>query len=893
MSITYKCNLCDKTFKQKGNFTKHQKRTSACVSLNKLKILSIPNSKLNIVTSLNKCLNILRDNANVLGEDALHIISYFLILALMEPKLGSDHMDMYNESFYNFEVFDPDDKTKLFHVLKFSNLIKESKDDYSFYLRNLWQNILSVHPKTKDIYKENNIFGINSDKDDVLTDILKTLSEINFENIDTDILGDCYEDVVKNTLLQGDGQFFTPPHIKDIAVKLVNPGLNDDGTIDSIFDPAMGTGGFILTCIKYIKESAKSKNIQLNWNQISENLGGREVIEKTFQFAKANCLVYSGHVFSAIEMNDSIRIPIIKKYNCVVANPPYGIKGLTYDKIKHVIRDEYLPIVTNSAVPLFIQAIIYMLEINGRCAIVIPNGQELSAKSNDLINIRMFLLKSCDLSEVIYFNEKSFKKTGIKVCILYFIKKLQGSEVVEIIQKINKKEIEDTNNRTYKFIDNYQTSNIKFYEYDKKNEKKLLINVDIDKISKNNYSLNYKDYLIEDEQIYGNNIVIKTFTECCTFLPKSKRLASYGKENGLYPFYTSSNILNKYCDEPDYKQECLILGTGGNPNVKINTNFSCSSHNFIVTSKSLSNNKYLYYWFSSNMHILEHLFHGATIKNLSKCDLDKIKIPIPSLEMQNSAIEYLDFIYECNKTSNDKINELRKLNNYTIQMQKIIGRNQIKTFTECCTFLPKSKRLASYGKENGLYPFYTSSNILNKYCDEPDYKQECLILGTGGNPNVKINTNFSCSSHNFIVTSKSLSNNKYLYYWFSSNMHILEHLFHGATIKNLSKYDLDKIKIPIPSLEIQQEIIEYCESNENLIKQLEKEIEINKSKVNIFMNNIEMMDNNQYNNIQDDNIQDEIILSDEIKLIESDEDLIENIIENKVDEDIIKNQNQN
>ena len=481
MSTIHKCNLCDKIFKQKGDFTKHQKRSSACVSLDKLKILSVPNSKLNITTSLNKCLNILRDNANVLNEDALHIISYFLILALMEPKIGESDMDMYNESFYDLEHLDSDDKIKLFHVLKFSNLIKENKDDYSFYLKNLWQNILSVHPKTKDIYKENNNFGINSDKDDVLTDILKTLSDINFNNIDADILGDCYEDVVKNTLLQGDGQFFTPPHIKDIAVKLVNPNIFDDGTIETIFDPAMGTGGFILTCIKFIKESAKSKNIQLNWNQISENLGGREVIEKTFQFAKANCLVYSGHVFSAIEMNDSIRNPIIKKYKCIVANPPYGIKGLTYDKIKHNIRDEYLPIVTNSAVPLFIQAIIYMLEINGRCAIVIPNGQELSGKTNDLINIRMFLLKTCDLSEVIYFNDKSFKKTGIKVCILYFIKKVQGSDAVKIIQKINKKvEIEDTDDRTYKFIDNYETSNIKFYDYDQKVQtKNFLIEVNL------------------------------------------------------------------------------------------------------------------------------------------------------------------------------------------------------------------------------------------------------------------------------------------------------------------------------------------------------------------------------------------------------------------------------
>jgi restriction endonuclease S subunit len=47
-----------------------------------------------------------------------------------------------------------------------------------------------------------------------------------------------------------------------------------------------------------------------------------------------------------------------------------------------------------------------------------------------------------------------------------------------------------------------------------------------------------------------------------------------------------------------------------------------------------------------------------------------------------------------------------------------------------------------------------------------------------------------------------------------------------------------KLKIPVPSLEKQKEIIEYCESNNNLIKQLENEIEQNKIQANLFLSNI-------------------------------------------------------
>ena len=40
--------------------------------------------------------------------------------------------------------------------------------------------------------------------------------------------------------------------------------------------------------------------------------------------------------------------------------------------------------------------------------------------------------------------------------------------------------------------------------------------------------------------------------------------------------------INTFVDEPDYKEECIIFGTGGNSNVKISNLFSCSTDNFIV-----------------------------------------------------------------------------------------------------------------------------------------------------------------------------------------------------------------------------------------------------------------------------------------------------------------------
>jgi len=63
-------------------------------------------------------------------------------------------------------------------------------------------------------------------------------------------------------------------------------------------------------------------------------------------------------------------------------------------------------------------------------------------------------------------------------------------------------------------------------------------------------------------------------------------------------------------------------------------------------------------------------------------------------------------------------------------------------------------------------------------------------------------------------------------------------LYTGVAIRNISKTSLKNIKIHIPSLERQEEIVKYCESNDNLIRELEKDIEENKKQAQLFMSNV-------------------------------------------------------
>ena len=86
--------------------------------------------------------------------------------------------------------------------------------------------------------------------------------------------------------------------------------------------------------------------------------------------------------------------------------------------------------------------------------------------------------------------------------------------------------------------------------------------------------------------------------------------------------------------------------------------------------------------------------------------------------------------------------------------------------------------------------------------------------------------------------NKDENTTKYIYYYLLFNKDLLEKGFVGANHKNISKEFISNIKIPIPSLDKQKEIVEYCEYNDNLIKQLEKEIESNKIQAQQFITSI-------------------------------------------------------
>ena len=857
MSKQYICEHCNKEFIQKVDYTKHVNKKTACITLDKIKEnKNIDNEQQELKKIFDKILNILRDSEGLTGEKALRNLSYLLILRLIEPHIGKTIN--FNDYEYPESNINIDDLIKYSKFSYLVEIINKSKEEPNILeklnnLELLHELILSEYPLTNNIFLKNKNFNIKKAK--TFEKVINVLNNFDFSKCSCDILGHSYEQVISEIMTGTHlGQFFTLPIVKNLMIDIMKPKLFDDGKIESLCDPTMGTGGFIITYLNYIMKTSETNKIKLNWKNINNNIYGVDIESDTFQLAMSNMLISTGHIFDNLYNRDSIRQPILKKFDNILANPPYGIKGLKYDEFNYENKNEYLPIKSDNAVSLFIQAIIYMLNINGKCCIVLPDGQDLFSKTNkSLITVREYLLKTCDLKEIYYLPPGIFTYTSIKTCIFHFIKKREGSEVLKTDIKYTKFNKEKS--RDYLFCKTYQTKSIKFYDTKVNNDKletKLIIDVPIEKLINNSYSLNYNEYLNIDDDIDSdnddnNNIEIKTLGEICN-IQNGTRITKTDNIEGDYPVYGSgrpmftTNTFNRENFNILIGRFALSNGCVRLVNEKLFLNDSG-----LTVKPKLKNvlHKYIGYYLLSNQTEIYDCARGTAQKNLDIEKFKNIKISIPSLEKQKDIVDYLDYIYnKSNKTSIDKITELKQLNKYCIDNQNKFGDNQVKILGEVCkvsqgTYIKKEMKI------EGEYPVYGGGDI-SYYINQYNRENDIIVAKDGVSINcIRYETNkFFLNHHGWSIDCNELIIKKFMYYYLLYIQTDIYKLAKGTAQLGINQNAFYSIKIPIPSLEEQNKIIEYCENNDKLIKLLESEIETNKLLGKQFLEKVLNMNDN-------------------------------------------------
>lgn len=257
----------------------------------------------------------------------------------------------------------------------------------------------------------------------VLELCVSVLSDIDMSN--KDIMGDVYEYCLGKMSSAGQlGQFRTPRHIIKMMVELVQPTLND-----TVFDPAMGSAGFLLGTAEYVKEHYKKELMKKSNKEhySSKMFSGYDTDPSMLRIGAMNLLLHDVDDPN-IERADSLSDdnPHRNEYSLIMANPPFT--GSVFED--SISKDIRALVKTKKTELLFLALFMKSLQMGGRCACIVPDGV-LFGSSKAHKSVRKELIDNNKLQAVISMPSGVFKPyAGVSTAILVFTKDPSGTKDV-------------------------------------------------------------------------------------------------------------------------------------------------------------------------------------------------------------------------------------------------------------------------------------------------------------------------------------------------------------------------------------------------------------------------------------------------------------------------------
>ena len=227
-------------------------------------------------------------------------------------------------------------------------------------------------------------------------------------------LSHLYETKIKNMGNAGrnGGQFYTPRPLIRTMIKVLDPKIGE-----TIYDPALGSAGFLCEAYEYIYK--KMEKTTDNLTQLQENtLYGKEKKNLAYVIGVMNMILHGIEAPNVIHVNtlgENIRdIQKKDRHDIILANPPFGGK-------ERAEVQQNFDIKTSETAFLFMQHFIKSLKAGGRAAVVIKNTF-LSNADKASVSLRKLLLESCNLHTVLDMPGGTFLGAGVKTVILFFQK---------------------------------------------------------------------------------------------------------------------------------------------------------------------------------------------------------------------------------------------------------------------------------------------------------------------------------------------------------------------------------------------------------------------------------------------------------------------------------------
>lgn len=115
---------------------------------------------------------------------------------------------------------------------------------------------------------------------------------------------------------------------------------------------------------------------------------------------------------------------------------------------------------------------------------------------------------------------------------------------------------------------------------------------------------------------------------------------------------------------------------------------------------------------------------------------------------------------------------------------------------------------------------------------------EIIAIPGGGTPNVKYYKGKFVTADNRIATSSdtAILSNKFLYYWLNNNIDLIAKTYRGAGIQHPSMSQVLNIVIPVPPLEVQEEIVRILDRFSDYAAELQAELQARKEQYEYYRN---------------------------------------------------------
>jgi type I restriction enzyme M protein len=697
---------------------------------------------------------------------------------------------------------------------------------------------------------------------ETLKAFLKIIDDFRYDH--SERLGDAFEYLLSVMGSQGDaGQFRTPRHIIEFIVDVVDPSIND-----TILDPACGTAGFLISAYKHIVEkNMKDGRLQLNptdRKKLVENIVGYDISPDMVRLSLVNLYLHGfkdPHILEYDSLTSDEKWD--DTFDVCLANPPFmtpkgGIKP-----------HKRFSVTSNRAEVLFVDYMAEHLNNDGKAGIVVPEGI-IFQSATTYKQLRKLLIEN-SLYAVVSLPAGVFNPySGVKTSILFLDKRIVKKSKDVLFIKVEsdgfnlgaqRREIKQNDlPLALEVLQDYQKA-ILLGEKPKleKFEKTISHIVPKNKLKENGYNLSGDRY--KEEVVYDGNWDLVELEDVCEEIRNGKNV-SQNKNKGKYRvtriqtiadatvnldktqwtddevsedyFMKEGDILLSHINSYEHLGKSAIF-----PNIKEKVVHGTNLIKFRFNQK-LINPKYISSIFKSQRFIKAVKSYAQRAVNQASVkvsDLKSIKIPLPPLEIQNKIVEEIEN-YQKIIDGGNKVVE-----NYKPRF-KINKDWEVVELGSICQVINGRAYKQEELLKKGKYPVLRVGNFFsnrswyysdleldkNKYCDKGD-----LLYAWSASFGARIWTGEKCIYHYHIwklIPDETKVLKTFLYPWLElTTEKIKSDGGRGNTMIHITKAGFVKLKTPLPSLDIQKEIVAHIEEEQKLVDSNKKLIELFTKKV--------------------------------------------------------------